>query len=133
MNTAMREQFDAVAEEVLEKLPEEIHKMLEEVPLVVEDHPAAQMCRELGIRDRRGLCGLYQGIPLSDRSVLLPWYLPDTVTIFREGILAYARELSGGRRLDREILREQIRVTILHELAHFHGMDEEEIRALGYG
>jgi predicted Zn-dependent protease with MMP-like domain len=131
MNAAMRERFDALADEVLDTLPEEIHKMLEEVPLVVEDHPAPEMCRELGICDRSALCGLYQGIPLSDRSVLLPWYLPDTVTIFREGIMTLSRILAGGR-FDRRTLREQIRVTILHELAHYHGMDEEEIRSLGY-
>jgi predicted Zn-dependent protease with MMP-like domain len=57
--------------------------------------------------------------------------LPDVVTIYREGILRAARGADGRVRRDR-LLRE-IRTTVLHELAHHHGIDEEELRELGYG
>jgi predicted Zn-dependent protease with MMP-like domain len=53
------------------------------------------------------------------------------VTVYREGILAMAADVDG--RVTAERLREQIRITILHELAHFHGLSEEELEQLGYG
>ena len=53
------------------------------------------------------------------------------VTVYRQGILRAARDHHGRIRTER--LREEIRVTILHELAHYHGLDEDELRALGYG
>ena len=57
--------------------------------------------------------------------------LPDVVTIYREGILSAAADRRG--RISGDRLRQQIRITILHELAHHHGLTEEELRKLGYG
>ena len=70
-------------------------------------------------------------IPISDRSIQHSGTLPDVVTIYREGILTMAQDRRGRIRIDR--LREEIRITILHELAHFHGLDEDDLRELGYG
>ncbi len=85
---------------------------------------------ELGVEYRDELCGLYTGIPLGQRSVTHSGNLPDVVTIYREGILAAAADSQGRIRLKR--LRSQIRVTILHELAHHHGLTEEDLKQLGY-
>ena len=77
------------------------------------------------------LCGLYTGIPLTQRSIEHSGTLPDVVTIYREGILTAAADRHGRIRNDR--LREEIRITILHELGHHHGLTEDDLRELGYG
>ena len=70
------------------------------------------------------LYGIYQGVPLPERSVLDPPLLPDKITIFSEPLLEDFP--------DPDDLREQIRLTVLHEIAHYFGMDEDEIEELGY-
>jgi predicted Zn-dependent protease with MMP-like domain len=76
------------------------------------------------------LCGLYTGIPITERSVEHSGTLPDVVTIYREGILDAARDRYGRVRGER--LRREIRITLLHEIGHHHGLDEDELRELGY-
>ena len=131
MDDRTRARFDRELEWVLERLPERIHELIEEVPLHVEDHPSPRVMAEMGVRRRNQLCGLYTGIPISERSIQHSGQMPDVVTIFREGILAAARGYDGRLRRDR--LREEIRITVLHELAHHHGIDEDELWELGYG
>ncbi len=123
--------FDALLEQVMEELPDEIHALIEEVPLVVEDHPSKRTMREMEIESPDELCGLHDGVPLTERgSEDLPT-LPDTITIYRLGILSLVRAQTGD--LDRDELRRQIRITILHEIGHHFGLDEEDLEALGYG
>jgi predicted Zn-dependent protease with MMP-like domain len=88
------------------------------------------MMQRLHLRDRRQLCGLYTGIPLGQRSVEHSGVLSDAVHLFREGILALATDRRG--RVSERELRRQIRITVLHELGHLHGMSEAELNALGY-
>jgi predicted Zn-dependent protease with MMP-like domain len=76
------------------------------------------------------LCGLFTGIPIGDRSQIASGTLPDVVTIYREGILKASSDRQG--RIATEHLRHQIRITILHELGHFHGLTEANLRELGY-
>ena len=131
MDPRTRRRFDEQLEWVLEQLPSMVHQLIEEVPLHVEDYPALRVMAQMGVRHRKQLCGLYTGIPLPDRSVQHSGTLPDVVTIYREGILESARDAKGRISTDR--LRREIRVTVLHELAHLHGLGEEELRELGYG
>jgi predicted Zn-dependent protease with MMP-like domain len=116
---------------VLAKMPPLVPQLLEKIPLHVEDYPARDVLREKGCDYRDELCGLFTGIPISQRSVQHSGTLPDVITIYREGIMAAAADDAG--RITAERLREQIRITILHELAHYHGLDEEELERLGYG
>ncbi len=108
-----------------------VHELIERVPLHVEDYPSARVMAEMGVHYREQLCGLYTGIPLDQRSVQHSGTLPDVVTIYREGVLESAQDARGRVSIDR--LRREIRITILHELAHHHGLDEDELRELGYG
>ncbi len=112
-------------------MPPLVHELIERVPLHVEDYPSADVLEQTGAEYRDDLCGLFTGIPLTDRSVEHSGTLPDVVTIYREGIVAAARDRRGRVRLRR--LRREIHTTILHELAHFHGLTEEELEELGYG
>jgi predicted Zn-dependent protease with MMP-like domain len=138
MNRSERERFDRLFEEVLASLPEGVHALIEEVPLVLEDRPSREILRELGIADDDDeiLCGLHTGVPLTDRSVERA-DASDVVQIFREGIV----DMAGGWDEDEdeegpfggvERIREEIRITILHELGHHFGLDEDDLDRLGY-
>ncbi|MFA6135061.1 MAG: metallopeptidase family protein [Phycisphaerae bacterium] len=132
MRGQQRNLFDRLMEEVLDDLPPELHGLLEEVPLVVDDEPSDEVLDDMGGRgDKDYLCGLYTGIPLTRRSVEHSGHLPEVITIFRRGILAAAAD-RHGRLTDGE-LRRQIRLTILHEIGHHFGMTEEDLRRYGYG
>ena len=111
-------------------MPATVRRLLEEIPLHVEDYPSAQVMRDTGASSRDELCGLYTGVPLPDRSVQQSGQLPDVITIYREGIRAAAADARG--QVAPVALKEEIRKTILHELAHYHGMDEDELTDLGY-
>jgi predicted Zn-dependent protease with MMP-like domain len=131
MKQRLRDRFDRQVERVLAEMPPQVHELLERIPLHVEDHPPPDVMKEKGVVDLDELCGLFTGVSIQDQSVDGPARLPDFVTIYRLGILAAARDEDGYVSADR--LREEIRITILHELAHFHGLDEDELEELGYG
>ena len=131
MDAQSRRRFDELLERVLAKLPPAVHELIDQVPLHVEDYPSERVMHETGVRRREQLCGLYTGVPLTERSVMQSGTLPDVVTIYREGILAAAADRDGRVRTSR-LLRE-IRITVLHELGHHHGLDEDDLREMGYG
>ena len=131
MKPRTRDRFDRQLEWVLAEMPPLVHELFEKIPLHVEDHPSREVMEQMGVVYRDELCGMFTGISLSDRSIEHSAMLPDVVTIYREGILAAAVDNVG--RITTESLRNQIRITILHELAHFHGLSEEELEDLGYG
>ena len=110
---------------IVDKLPRRFREQLHNVEFVVEERPSADLLRAEGLDPRRDtLYGIYQGVPLPERSSLDPPLLPDKITIFAEPLL---EDFPGP-----EELREEIRLTVLHEIAHYFGMDEEEIEDLGY-
>ncbi len=131
MNRSERDRFDEQLDWVLLRLPPMIHELIERVPLHVEDYPSDDVMDRMDVEYIDDLCGLYTGIPIGEKSVSHSGTLPDVVTIYREGILSAAADARGRITTDR--LREQIRITILHELAHHHGLGEDELRQLGYG
>ena len=130
MDDHLRDYFDQLLEEVVEGLPAQARELLEEVPMYVEDFPSRRMMRELGIAHRSGLCGLYTGIPLGHRRVEQSGVLSDVIHVFREGVIGMSTNRGG--KIDEAELRNQIRITILHELGHHFGMTEDELEALGY-
>jgi predicted Zn-dependent protease with MMP-like domain len=125
-----RRRFDEQMDWVLERIPPLVHELIERVPLHVEDYPSDEVMDQMDIEYLDDLCGLYTGIPIGEKSVSHSGVLPDVVTIYREGILSAAADRRGRISTDR--LREEIRKTILHELAHHHGLTEEDLRKLGY-
>ena len=110
---------------IIDRLPRSFRERLLNVEFVVEERPSIELLRAEGLDPRHDtLYGIYEGIPLPDRSSLDPPLLPDKITIFAEPLLEDFP--------DPEELREEIRLTVLHEIAHYFGMDEEEIEDLGY-
>ena len=130
MKDSLRQYFDQQVDQVLADAPPEVHELLDEVTMYVEDHPSPRIMRQMGVRNRRALCGLYTGIPLTDRHIDVSGVLSDAIYLYREGILDMARDLRG--RIDEQELLRQIRITLLHELGHYHGLDEDDLQALGY-
>lgn len=137
MRRRERERFDELLEEVLGGLPEPIHRLLEECPLVVEDRPSQAILDELGIADPDELlCGLHTGIPLTERSVERA-EASDVIHVFREGVVDMAGGWEEGEDEEGpfggvERIREEIRITILHEVGHHFGLDEDDLDRLGY-
>lgn len=140
MTQAERDRFDELLEGVLARLPERVAAVLEEVPLIVEDRPSPAVCRDLGIEDPNSedaldLCGLHTGRAFTERSVEQSGELPNDIRVFREGVIRTAggwRSLGRGRFSNEGRVREEIRVTVLHEIGHQFGLDEDDLADLGY-
>jgi len=110
---------------LIDRLPRQFREQLRNVEFVVEERPSEELLLAEDMDpEEETLYGLYQGVPLPERSSLDPPLLPDKITIFAESLLEDFP--------DPEELREEIRLTVLHEIAHYFGMDEEEIEDLGY-
>jgi len=110
---------------IVDRLPRRFREQLRNVEFVVEKRPSITLLRAEGLDPSHdALYGIYQGVPLPDRSSLDLPLLPDKITIFAEPLLEDFP--------DPDALREEIRLTVLHEIAHYFGMDEEEIEDLGY-
>jgi predicted Zn-dependent protease with MMP-like domain len=123
-----RKSFDEILEQELARLPEDVRALLDDVPLIVEDEPSRAILDELGIQARTGeadLCGIHSGIALSQRSVFEPFEMPTRICLFRNPIL----RLAGWEPSE---LKRQIRITLLHEIGHLFGFDEDELREMGY-
>ena len=109
------------AEAALAGLPQPFRDLSRDVLLQVTDYPDADMLAELGIEDRMELTGLYDGIPLTQKSNVDPSPFPDAVWLFAQPILAEWRE----RRHD--TLEQLVHHIVIHEIAHHFGWTDDEI------
>src|SRR3990172_7156805 len=88
MDPIERQRFDDLLEDVLAALPPRIRALLDEAPLIVDDRPSEKVMKEFGVEKADELCGLHSGVPLTQRSVNDAPDLPETIHLFREGIIA---------------------------------------------
>lgn len=138
ISTRDRQVFDGILEEVIGGLPGQLHALLEEVPLIVEDEPGAALLMDvMGEAGAGDLCGLHWGTALTDRSVEMAAQVPDRMMLFRGPIMRLSGYHGGGidaKRGGRGLaeLRRQVRITLLHEMGHHFGLDEDDLAALGY-
>jgi predicted Zn-dependent protease with MMP-like domain len=119
--------FEALVARALGLLPPEFEAHMDNVSVVIEGRPTRELLVSLGADPDDPddtLFGLYEGVPLTERrhDDLL---LPDQITIYREPLLEFCET-------EEEIV-EEVRITVLHEVGHFFGMDEERLDDLGYG
>jgi predicted Zn-dependent protease with MMP-like domain len=124
-----RQNFDRLLEAVIGVLPDYVAEQLEEVPVIVEDEPKLELRRDMGETDfsqPSDLCGLQSGVPLTERADFSFAAPSPLIMIFRGPIL----RLAGPSELE---LRKQIRITLLHEIGHLFGFNEDELHAIGYG
>jgi predicted Zn-dependent protease with MMP-like domain len=127
----LRDVFDELMQAVIDDAPPQVRAILEEVPVTVDDRPSREQLRSLKIRRGEQLCGLYTGVPLNRRGGAHGGVLSDAVHLFREGIIHTTIANHGA--LTEESLQRQIRITLLHELGHHVGLDEDDLEELGYG
>jgi predicted Zn-dependent protease with MMP-like domain len=118
-----RARFEQLVAEAIESLPDDFKEKLDNVAVVVEDLPSPRDARRYG-RGGRLLLGLYQGQPLTRRDSRYGMAFPDKITVYQANVEAVCRN-------DAEV-REQVRTTVLHEIAHHFGIDDERLHELGY-
>jgi predicted Zn-dependent protease with MMP-like domain len=120
-----RSDFEALVADELERLPELFAQRLGDLQVVIEDAPSPELLRSLGLDPRRDtIFGLYEGVPLPERHFADSRVLPDRISIFYKPLLRACRTQSR--------LRRELRTTLIHEIAHFMGMDDDAIDDLGY-
>ena len=116
--------FCALVERALHTLPPQFAPYLEELTVDVEAMPDEALARDLGLDDPRGLLGYYQGEPLTERSHHHALRWPERIVIYHLNVQRICRTRA-------EII-DQVRRTVLHEIGHHFGLDEEELEDLGY-
>jgi predicted Zn-dependent protease with MMP-like domain len=113
MDPIGEDDFERLVEDALDALPDEILALLDNVVILIEDeHPDEE------------LLGLYEGIPHIERDDYGGLALPDRITLYRTTLCACVDDL--------ESLRDEVLVTVVHELAHHFGIDDDRLHALGW-
>jgi predicted Zn-dependent protease with MMP-like domain len=110
-----RADFEALVEQALDEIPDELAQLVRNVVVLVEDDPPS---------DAPDLLGVYDGVSLTERGTDHTG-LPDRITIFRRPLLEMCAD-------DEELVRE-VRITVVHEIAHHFGIDDARLHELGYG
>ena len=108
-------EFEAHVAQALDEIPADLTAVMDNCVILVEDYPPPDMPHTLG---------LYIGVPLTERGGFYTG-LPDTIQIFRYPILARCNSYP--------CVVEQIRITVVHEIAHHFGIDDDRLNELGYG
>src|SRR5688572_27776222 len=109
------ERFEALVAEALDGIPDELGRLMDNVAVFVEDRST-----------RRGLLGLYQGVPLTERDAgYTGMVMPDRITVYRLPICQMCDT-------EAEVVH-QVRVTVVHEVAHHFGIDDRRLHELGWG
>jgi len=119
------DEFDNIVQQAIERIPIAMRQHLENILITVQKRPGAELLEELGLSSEDMLFGIYWGVPLTERSVIDPPLYPDTIFLFQEPLEDACATLDE--------LIEEIEITVAHEIAHFLGMTDEELDALGYG
>ena len=119
-----RKRFARLATEVLESLPEEFRARITNVEVVIADWPTPEDLEEAGLSPEDTLFGLYQGTPLPERGIEAPPLFPDRITIFQGPLEEWCESESE--------IREEVRTTVIHEIAHHFGIEEDRLTELGW-
>jgi predicted Zn-dependent protease with MMP-like domain len=118
-----RGRFLKLVRKALADVPDPFATWLDNVDILIENRPTKRQRQEIGLQPGDTLFGLYEGIPQTERDSGYGMVLPDTITIFQEPLQQACRD-------DAELI-EEVRVTVLHELAHYFGMSDDELHRLG--
>ena len=120
MDTA---RFEELVTKAIESLPDEFMERLENVDIVIADEPTKTQLDRSDVEQGNTLLGLYEGVPLTERTSGYSFVAPDKITIFQKTIEASFKN-------DAEMVKE-IRRVVLHEIAHHFGIDDDRLEELG--
>ncbi len=115
-----REDFEELVAEALDRIPPELTRLMDNVAVFVEDEPPPEDPE---------LLGLYEGTPLTERGEWYAGVLPDRITVYRGPTLRMVEAEDGGR----DGVVTEVEVTVVHEIAHHFGIDDDRLHELGYG
>ena len=114
--------FEALVSDALDAIPEPFAHALDEVAVVIEEAPTAAQLRESGLGPDDGLYGLYEGVPRTEYAA--DWsFVPNKITLFREALV---EDFDDPAELEHEVW-----ITVIHELAHHIGIDEDRLHEMG--
>lgn len=119
-----RKNFEKLVSEAVNALPDEFLSRLDNVEIVVEDFPSLEVQEAESLESPYDLLGYYEGVPLTERDTAGPGWLPDRITIYQKPL-----ESVCGSRVE---MFEEIQRTIVHEVAHYFGIDDDRITELGW-
>lgn len=119
------ELLDEMVRRAIDRLPLQFRSALDVVPIRIFDRPTRSQLQSLGLDESELLLGLYEGVPLTLRSVNDGPRVPDQISLFREDLEDACDTM--------EQLEEEVRITLFHELGHYFGFDEDQLDALGCG
>ena len=111
-----RERFEELVGEALDSIPAGLTALIDNCVVLVEEEPP---------EDDPDVLGLYDGTPLTERDSTYSLVVPDRITLFRGPLLEMCED-------EEEVVRE-VRITVVHEIAHHFGIDDDRLHALGYG
>jgi predicted Zn-dependent protease with MMP-like domain len=109
------EEFEQLVAEALDGIPPELASLIDNVVVLVEPEPSS---------DDPDLLGVYVGVPLTDRDSNYTFVAPDRILVYRGPLLRMCESA--------EELVEEVRITVVHEIAHHFGIDDDELHDLGY-
>jgi len=117
--------FEELVRKAVSTLPPYFREKLENVDIVIEEEPEPELLEEMGMDPEEDtLFGLYQGTPLTDRDATAAWELPDKISIYRLPLLEWCES--------EQQLVEEVQVTVVHEFAHFFGIDDDSLHEMGW-
>ncbi|MGC8595441.1 MAG: metallopeptidase family protein [Candidatus Kryptoniota bacterium] len=119
-------QFEELVEKSFDELPSEFKEKMENVHIVVQDFPDEEDLRSAQLGRSNLLLGLYSGVPLTKRGIGYGMYpvVPDRIKLYKSNIEAVCKT-------DKEVV-DKIKQVLIHEIAHYFGMSDSEIRKAGY-
>jgi len=117
-----RKEFEETVVSALKGLPVPLKKKMKNIDVVVEDEAPPDLLSEMGLRSPFDLLGLYQGIPLDQRGYFYGNVLPDKITLYQSAIESASRT--------EEEVKERIQETVIHEVGHYFGLSDEQLREL---
>src|SRR4030095_13443428 len=110
-----RKQFETLVQDAIRELPQEFREKLTNIAIVIENYPSQELLDRMEVPEDETLFGLYEGVPLPERGHFNAPLYPDRILIFQRPI---EEECDTP-----EEVREEVRITLLHEIAHFFGFD----------
>jgi predicted Zn-dependent protease with MMP-like domain len=119
-----RRRFDQIVQQAISRIPEEFRRHLDNMIITVQTRPSSDLLEEMGYDADETLLGVYTGVPLTERSAIDPPLYPDTIYLFQEPLQEMCESI--------EELEEEIQITVVHEVAHYLGIDEDRLDDLGY-
>jgi predicted Zn-dependent protease with MMP-like domain len=116
--------FSELLDNAIRELPEEFRKKLENVAIIVEDYPSEELLERMEVPEGDTLFGLYEGVPLTERGHFDVPLMPDRIFIFQ-------KEIEDACDSPEEI-KDELKITLVHEIAHFFGLDDDYLEEIGY-